>query len=282
MDEWVKFKVGSSLSQGCEPFDAISHVAHVHAAVDILQTKKIRAGLVFDESKLNDCRLLVTWLSPNSWSNGFRYGNIRFNFSLKRIIQEKKYYWVEAIAYKIPACRILISDKKHDDLKEYNPNDGDGPWWYDHKRDTHFFNNNFCLEFMVEDDIVIERESLVSIDLVNHHKDWCSENCCNPKNCGQLGMHSQKAGALFIATLVGQNQKFDIPFFYLIDENKMKQDVLYYAFSWLYRIVGSKSLKYSGTVGHTDKPAEAIARAVCNAYATNFNDTCELINLGDF
>lgn len=112
---WTRFRVGVSQAPGfandCAPFDTVSYVAHRETALTILREGTIRAGLVSDESRLNTARLQVTWLSPNHWGNGFRYGNARFTFDWRRLVAGKRAYWVEAIAYRSPACRILITER---------------------------------------------------------------------------------------------------------------------------------------------------------------------------
>ena len=117
MKDWEKFKIGKY----CNPFDLVSYTSHVNSAVDIIRDKEIRPSLVFDELKLNKYRILVSWLSPNYWG-GFRYGNIRFQFDFASLIRDRLYYWVECIAYKVPACRILITDINRDEmLQKYDP-----------------------------------------------------------------------------------------------------------------------------------------------------------------
>lgn len=107
---WSKYKVGrpsttKSWTDSCRPCKEVSHVSHVEAALKIVGEKKIRQGLVFDESMLNTERILVTWVSPNSWVNGFRYGNVRFTYDFVDLIKGKKFYWVEAMtAYSPTAC----------------------------------------------------------------------------------------------------------------------------------------------------------------------------------
>ena len=123
MSEWRKFKAGEPAYTGfrsdCKPFSWVGHASHAHTAVDILKAGEIKPSLVFDESKLNTERILVTWLSPNDWWHGYRYGTTKFSFDFQKLVEGKKYYWVEAIAYNTAACRILITDKTRDGL--WNP-----------------------------------------------------------------------------------------------------------------------------------------------------------------
>jgi hypothetical protein len=65
----------------------------------------------------------------------YRYGNVSFSLDWRTLIAGKRFYWVEVMPYpKIPACRILITEKNYDgdpDMTPYDPRTGDGPWWYD-------------------------------------------------------------------------------------------------------------------------------------------------------
>ncbi|SRR5712692_828595 len=168
MSEWITFRVGTPSTRqnwsnpDCTPFHAVYHVSHIIPSLSILQNKKIHAGLVFDESKLNKDRLLVSWVSPNHWSPGSRYGTVQFCFDLRQLIQGKNYYWVESIAYGVRACRILVTPNEHKGLAQYDPTVGDGPWWYDKDKDEHYFNGNYCLELMLEEDLAIDAETTLT------------------------------------------------------------------------------------------------------------------------
>jgi hypothetical protein len=162
---WLKYKVGSPSTRSnwtepsCQPCTEVSHVSHVEAALKIVGEKKIRQGLVFDESMLNTERVLVTWVSPNYWANGFRYGNVRFTYDFADLIKGKNFYWVEDMTvYNPTACRILItSTDRSASLPTYDPSRGDGPWWFDSSTGNHYINGAYCLEFMVEDDLKVRK-----------------------------------------------------------------------------------------------------------------------------
>ena len=146
MPTWSKFKVGApaikGFNQDCQKFETVSHTSHVASALSILDRGEIHPYLVFDESKLNDQRILVSWLSPNHWGVGFRYGNIRFDFDFKSLIDDKHFYWVELGRVQDSLlARILVTDKNHDgDLEEYDPTTKKGPWWHDTVSDQHYYN----------------------------------------------------------------------------------------------------------------------------------------------
>jgi len=166
--EWIKFKVGELstkedwINPDCQIITKIAHVSHINSALNIVTDRKIRAGLISDKSKLNTERILVTWLSPNDWhgSGGFRYGHIRFTFDWISIIEDMQAYWVESIAYGIPACRILLTTNDYSSLlQKYDPSIPCGPWWYDKDTDIHYWNGNYCLEIMLERDLNISEAS---------------------------------------------------------------------------------------------------------------------------
>jgi hypothetical protein len=277
--EWKKFKVSTPSTREnwteneCVPFYRVAHVSHLSPSLDIVHSGKIKSGLVFDESKLNQDRFLVSWLSPNYWSKGFRYGNIRFQFEWDRIVRDKRFYWVEAIAYGIPACRILITDNKHKELEEYFPDRRDGPWWYDTKTNQHYFNSKYCLEFMIESDLEINRD--VEIDFVSHHSQWCAVNRNNPHNCRERGMTDHEAAGLFVSAIVSRNINIRKSMFSV--DNPIREgipDALYKGFSIIYmKLVESRSDSYHGEIEYTDDVAATLAKAAFCAYSlSNYQD----------
>ena len=54
-----------------------------------------QGGVSIVESRLNTERILVTWLSPNDWTNagGFRYGNIAFELDWPDLVDGMRFYW---------------------------------------------------------------------------------------------------------------------------------------------------------------------------------------------
>lgn len=205
MSEAKKFKVGdlsnNRFDTSCRQMDEVSHVCHINAALAILCAGKIQPTLVFDNSKLNKKRILVAWLSPNYWADGFRYGNIRFKFSLSKLVKTKRYYWIESIPYKPPACRILFTDQDRDQTFEpYDPQQRQGPWWFDKSNGTHYFNGEICLELMIESSISLE--DCVGIDFVNHHDKRCSMHRSSPHECPERGYFDLQGGAHFLTRAV--------------------------------------------------------------------------------
>lgn len=227
MKEWMKFKVGepsktrNGFNPDCVPFSTISHVSHIKQSVSILQENRIKSSLVFDESKLNKKRIQVVWLSPNDWAYGSRYGNVRFSFDPTKIFENKNLFWVESMAYKVAACRILVTEKKYDGLPKYDPSAKDGPWWYDSKRNEHYFNSKYCLEIMLENDLEID--DTVKIDFVNHHDSWCAMNRSSPNSCQDLGLDQFSASGKLLAEILASEIEISITQFEPLSPQKTFQ-----------------------------------------------------------
>jgi hypothetical protein len=202
---WQQFRVGRPSNdprkpeRTCQQLYVVSHVAHLEAAQRIITDGRIRAGLIHDKSKLNQERIQVSWLSPNIWRQGSRYGSVSFDFTWPRLIEGHRHYWVESIAYGVPACRILVTTNDyagHHALVPYDPNESDGPWWFEAASSTHYFNEKYCLEFMIERDI--ETAELWDLDFVSHHRLQCS---LDPQNCPERGMSTLVASSRFLSRL---------------------------------------------------------------------------------
>lgn len=211
---WNRFRVGTPSERSnwtnpdCQPLTTLSHVAHVPTAYRIIQDQTLRADLVFDQSLLNTHRARVVWLSPNDWTGagGFRYGNVSFEFPWAALIADRRYFWVESIAYGIEACRILITANDWSDtLIPYDPTRGDGPWWTD-GQGNHYWNGQFCLEVMFEDDLPLE--TATGLSFVGHHPHFCN---IDPATCGYRGFRADAAGAEFLATLLNRNANPTLP-----------------------------------------------------------------------
>lgn len=265
MSEWEKFKIGPTSDIDCMPFDSVRHICHVGSAINIIEAGEVRPSLVPEKSKLNDKRILVSWLSPNHWTAGFRYGNIGFDFPFDKLIQGKRCYWVESIDYnKVTACRILITDINRDlCLEPYDPTSKTGPWWFDHSNDQHYFNSKHCLEFMIE--APVRLRLLKKLDFVNHHQDYCSVHRNAPAKCSELGSNSSLGGAVFLTraavTGVGLAQ-FSKHF---VKENGDPTKELYGALSEFYRTFSS-TVHFSGSLTAESESSIAVMRAIMSAF----------------
>ena len=173
--EWRKYRVGTpSLQKNwteptCQSFEDVHHICHLSDAIRILEDGKIRSSLIWDESRLNNTRTCVSWLSPNRWG-GSIYGNIQFNYKWKSIVQDMKLYWVEAMKYRPHAYRILITNSDYSalDLEPYDPTIGDGPIYHENNKDIWYRNGDFTGEFLIDRDLPLDE--CINIEFVNHHK----------------------------------------------------------------------------------------------------------------
>lgn len=247
----------------------ISHVTHIELALNILREGLIRPQLIFDKSKLNAARILVVWLSPNHWHPGYRYGNVRFKFDWKALVAEKRYYWVESIAYGIKACRILVTDEDRDGqhgLVPYDPTADQGPWIYDAEEDKHYWNGEFTLEIMLETELQISQS--LEVSFVKHHDHGC---CISPENCPDKGLSEANGGRRFVAGIIARDlPPTDLKLTQEQDGNVLPSHALNQAlasmFLWPHIAI------CNGTVLAETPEGRALARAIYSAYYRDDDD----------
>jgi len=207
--EWTRYRVGvpsassNWTNSDCEPFDTVYHICHLGDAVRVFEDGRIRSSLVWDVSKLRNSRTCVSWVSPNLWVHGSIYGNIRFDFDWRDLIEGQRFYWVESIThYNPPAYRILISQHEHSELglKAYDPTRKDGPLFHDPSTDTWYRNGNYTGEFLVDADLSLNE--CEKVGFWDHHETRCKKV---GSHCKYLGKRGHEAGAELIARLVGHN-----------------------------------------------------------------------------
>lgn len=274
--EWIKYNCGTL--PGHRGFDLkiprelteIYHVAHIDTALRIMKDDKIRAGLIGDKSRLKEKRVPVSWLSPNIWINGSRYGNIAFTYDFKKLVKEKNYYWVEVMTeYSPDAPRILITDLEYDYLEQYDPETDKGPWKYDSRSDRHFWNGSICLEFMFESDIPLK--FCKEIRTVRHHAHFCS---LDPKNCLEKNQTERAAGLKFYSALITEG----LAFYYnqhTTGKGGTPKESLSDTLGTYY--VKSSRQDFTGTVKCTSNVAEALVRASLSALANRNNSDYRLL-----
>ncbi len=282
--EWEKFKVGELsttrwVNPDCQQLTTVSHVAHIETAKRIFKDGKINSGLIFDKSKLNTERILVAWLSPNHWSDGFRYGNVRFNYDWKTLIANKRYYWVESLAYGVKACRILVTDEDRSDiLEEYDPTRRDGPWWFDEINDNHYWNGNYCLEIMIERDVDID--DCLTIDFVNHHLQFCN---ILPLHCEDCGRSNLNAGKRLISYILSNSYNFPRKkFLGTINAEKCIKDDVVYIVRLIMESLPDYIDQYSGDITSDSDVALPLAKSILSYYSDEDKKNCEkLLSLFD-
>ncbi len=175
-------------------------MVHVPEARRILEDGRIRAGLVYDESRLNRSRLCVAWLSANTWATGSIYGNVQFTFDWRSIIRGRQVYWVEAMtAYRPPAYRLLLTDRdltKSKYVQVYDPATDDGP--LRRKSRSWYWNGEYTSEFMVEADLPLKLCKEVSF--IRHHDTICRRN---GSSCPDKKASPAKIGGRVMAFILG-------------------------------------------------------------------------------
>ena len=197
--DWEKYAIGKG---DFKELDSVRHIAHVKDAIRIIEDGTIRSSLIWDESKLNNSRTCVSWVSPNEWASGSIYGNVSFEFDWKEIVSGKNLYWVEDVEeYNPPAYRILVTDKNYNSwrlVSRYDPNKQNGPVHYDGS--NWHRNGNYTGEFMIDGDLSLQycRE----VEFINHNKRYCSKN---GRNCEDIELNMYHAGARVLANVLGRD-----------------------------------------------------------------------------
>jgi hypothetical protein len=123
MSEWSPYGLTTPSTDSAPPtgraLERVYHVVHVADARRILEDGRLRARLIYDESRLNNSRTCVTWLSANTWNDGSIYGNVQFSFDWTSVIERQRFYWVEAMTgYSPHAFRILVTDRDLSNSRE--------------------------------------------------------------------------------------------------------------------------------------------------------------------
>lgn len=284
-DDWTPYSVGKSITKNrwgnpnCQLLSVVSHVTHVNTALEVLRAGCIRPQLIYDESRLNTKRVLVVWISPNDWSGagGFRYGNIAFELNWDDLVGSKRCYWVGVMKYKPLACRILITDRNRDkNLKPYLCEQGDGPWWKDVKKNLHYWNGDYCLEFMLEDELSLS--SVSRLRFVRHHEKRCS---ISPTSCPDRGHTGARAAARLLAGACDRRLLSNCSGIW-IDEHDAPRDCLQTAWESLRDRLCKGIQDWDGTVASGSERAFAIARAGLGAFCDlSTQDRKQLFSLFD-
>lgn len=238
---------------GCLELDEVTHVAHVTDAIRVIEDRRVRSSLVYDESCLNTKRTQVSWVSPKTWANGYIYGNVAFAFDWASLVEDKKVYWVEHRATTGQSiCRFLITEDSFTDhaLTEYDYTKPHGPLYFDDKSGTWYHNNNVTSEYMILADLPLVNCN--AIRFVKHHPKWCNKS---HSRCPELDLNDDKAGAEVLCRLIGTGHTQIAPLFesrYTAGEVDYSVDN---AISVIYRrIVEKFDEKRTGGIAKPDRP----------------------------
>lgn len=182
--------------------ETVHHVVHVPTARRILEDNRLRAGLIYDESRLNRSRMCVTWVSANTWGPGSIYGNIQFSFAWSDLIRDRRVYWVEAMPdYSPRAYRLLLTDRdlsasRH--VTPYDPASDEGPL---RERDgVWYWNDTYTSEFMIDADLPLRR--CTGFAFINHRPDRCR---LNGSSCTDRTAPPYRTGGRVLAFLLGND-----------------------------------------------------------------------------
>jgi hypothetical protein len=207
MPEWTPYKIKLPAGPARRPGEAaeletVHHVVHVPEARRVLEDGVLRAGLIYDQSRLNKSRTCVTWLSANNWAFGSIYGNVQFEFPWADIIRGRSVYWVEAMTeYNPHAYRLLVTDRDLSGsrfVEVYDPATAKGPL---RERDgTWYWNPDFTSEFMIDADLGLDRAT--GFEFITHHRDYCR---LNGNGCRDKRASPHQTGGRVLAFILGND-----------------------------------------------------------------------------
>lgn len=205
--EWTSYRIdipGTSRHHAREGtiLETVHHVVHVPTARRILEDNRLRAGLIYDESRLNRSRMCVTWVSANTWAQGSIYGNVQLSFAWSDLIRDRRVYWVEAMPdYSPPAYRLLLTDRDLSAsryLTPYDPASDKGPL---RERDgVWYWNGTYTSEFMIDSDLPLRR--CTGLAFINHRPDRCR---LNGSSCTDRTAPPYRTGGRVLAFLLGND-----------------------------------------------------------------------------
>ena len=201
--DFTVFENDGRKSYKASTLGSLFHILHVPDAEEVVRKQKIKAKPVYDQSVLNTTRVHVVWLSPNDWSDGSIYGNVRLSFDWEDLITGRSIFWAEVITtYRRPAPRFFISDKSVGQLnvngliQSYDPTKDDGP--LKKVGSDWFWNNDVTLEIMLDADI--DLSICKKLEIVKHHASICRGK---GTECNYKGDVVSKPGAEFLAYIIG-------------------------------------------------------------------------------
>jgi hypothetical protein len=205
MPEWKQYAVGEPSTrsdrteQDCRPFDTVYHICHIEDAFRIFQDGEIRPSPIFTTSKMRNTRTNVIWLSPNTWASGSPYGNVCFAFDWNKLIDGRRFYWVEAFKFQFTALRFLVTEESPTtSLQRYRPQKDKGPVFHDMDKDIWYRNGKYTCQFMF--DGVLPISDCKRVTFVDHHPTSCNK----VERCASIGKSGDRCGAHLLSRLIAQ------------------------------------------------------------------------------
>lgn len=273
MNKWdayrIKIPKEGDRSNGVSRLEEVYHVVHPPEARRILEQQKIRAGIVYDESRLNQTRAHVVWLSANRWGPGSIYGTVEFTFRWQSLIDGRQFYWVEDMpSYSPPAYRILLTDKDLSSMPTltlYDPTREKGPlrcragvWYWNHEKTS---------EFLIDGDI--DLSSCINFQGTSHRPDRCR---MHKSSCTELKTPTYETSGRMISFLLSH----DIHSVDHVFKDRIPPEIdrpLSYEFShaisgiWLAFVV-NKNARFEGEITEL-KSSKAIVRGALALYGAD-------------
>jgi hypothetical protein len=253
MAEWTPYRMKLPNPSGRPTGDAIvletvHHVVHIPQARRILEDGRLRAGLIYDESRLNRSRTCVTWVSANTWAHGSIYGNIQFSFAWSDLIKDRQIYWVEAMTgYSPHAYRLLLTDRdlsRSRHVTPYDPSYSKGPL-----RERHgvwYWNARYTSEFMVDGDL--DLCDCTAFEFIRHHDSKCR---VNGKNCPDHGAPPYRIGGRVLAFLIG-NDLHSVDHMLKVrsqfDSTRLLADAVDSGIAGIIRAIGNRDDRFTGVL----------------------------------
>jgi hypothetical protein len=164
--------------------DDVGHVAHVVDARRIIEGGRLKAQVVYDESRLNRTRTHVCWVSANHWNAGSIYETVEFTIKWAGLVGGRQVFCVEAMTdYRPHACRFLLTDRGAGALKHvtrYDPKKADG--LPRQKGKAWFWNGQFTAEFMIDADLSLDL--CHRLNFIDHNPRMCRlfGSACKERN----------------------------------------------------------------------------------------------------
>ena len=284
MKEWDEYRIRIPNTSEYSPGDGtvlttVHHVVHVPGARRILEDDRLRAGLIYDESRLNKSRTCVTWVSANTWGLGSIYGNVQFSFDWSELIKGRQFYWVEVMkSYSPHAYRLLVTDRDLSNssrVTPYDPSKDEGPLrrqggaWY--------WNGKATSEFMIEADINLS--DCIDFNFISHNSNNCS---LNGPSCADRNVPSYVTGGKVLAFLLG-NDIHTIDHVLKVPPEHRPEGLLSNAvelgIAGIDSALGSKAKRFSGAIRSRDSRLAVVRGALALYGADQKQAARELVGL---
>jgi hypothetical protein len=284
MPEWTPYRI--TIPHGSRHraddgvvLDTVYHVVHVPAVRRILEDGQLRAGLVYDESRLNRSRMCVTWVSANTWGPGSIYGNVQFAFRWSDIIDGRHCYWVEEMPdYSPPAYRLLLTDRNLTGSRyvtPYAPSDDEGP--LRERGGVWYWNGEYTSEFMIEGDLLLR--DCIGFDFITHRPGIC--RLYRGGSCPDRRATRSSSGGRVLAFLLGNelhaiDRVLKAP---LGSHDRVLSDAVDAGADGIIRALGNGADRFGGAI-KAEASRQAVLRGALALYGADQKDSArELIAL---